>query len=72
MLEKLFKIFNGKRTAYSGNKKCLTVLRSGSGENERKEITLREKTAAEKVARAIDPDSRGIIYSMLFNACNLR
>lgn len=72
MLEKIFKIFNGKRAVRGGKKNCLTVLRSGSGENERKEITLREKTAAENLSRAVDPDERGRIYSLLFTACSLR
>ena len=72
MLEKIFKIFNGKRVVRGGKKNCLTVLRSGSGENERKEITLREKTAAENLSRAVDPDDRGRIYSLLFTACSLR
>lgn len=72
MLEKIFKIFNGKRAVRGGKKNCLTVLRSGLGENERKEITLREKTAAENLSRAVDPDERGRIYSLLFTACSLR
>ena len=84
MLEKIMiKIFNVK----SAERSRMTVLRTKADEKRARNAEIisaptfsRERTVAEKIARAErrsaeivpDPEFRGRAYALIFTACNLR